>query len=170
MSGIRRGGRGHASYNTSLCWGKGIKTFLCRHMRYAPGPRSTKGFFLSLPCPLRQCGYPHQPLSFISSGNVMLLMLVTNEEKNFPGFRANYSPIPQTTLSKSNLFWTAVSSLWNISTGHERLEMCDLNVCWEKNATAAEILRLPNVSSPEITVIIFQSVDNNNSNCVKGQI
>uniref|UniRef100_A0A3Q2XI57 ST14 transmembrane serine protease matriptase b n=1 Tax=Haplochromis burtoni TaxID=8153 RepID=A0A3Q2XI57_HAPBU len=46
-----------------------------------------------------QCGYPHQPLSFISSGNVMLLMLVTNEEKNFPGFRANYSPIPQTTLN-----------------------------------------------------------------------
>ncbi|XP_039878647.1 suppressor of tumorigenicity 14 protein homolog [Simochromis diagramma] len=46
-----------------------------------------------------QCGYPHQPLSFISSGNVMLLMLVTDEEKNFPGFRANYSPIPQTTLN-----------------------------------------------------------------------
>uniref|UniRef100_A0A3Q4MLC3 ST14 transmembrane serine protease matriptase b n=1 Tax=Neolamprologus brichardi TaxID=32507 RepID=A0A3Q4MLC3_NEOBR len=46
-----------------------------------------------------QCGYPDQSLSFISSGNVMLLMLVTNEEKNFPGFRANYSPIPQTTLN-----------------------------------------------------------------------
>lgn len=165
MSGIRRG-RGHASYNASLCWEKATR-FLCRHMRYAPGPRSTKVSFC-LPFPLRQCGYPDQSLSFISSGNVMLLMLVTNEEKNFPGFRANYSPIPQTTLSKSNLFWTAVRSLWNISTGHERLEMCDLNVCWEKNATAAEILRLPNVS--EITVIIFQSVHNNNSNCVKGQI
>ncbi|XP_008316134.1 suppressor of tumorigenicity 14 protein homolog [Cynoglossus semilaevis] len=41
-----------------------------------------------------QCGYPHHSLSFISSGNVMLLTLVTNEDKNFPGFRANYSQIP----------------------------------------------------------------------------
>lgn len=41
-----------------------------------------------------QCGYPHDSLSFTSSGNVMLLTLVTSEEKNFPGFRANYSQIP----------------------------------------------------------------------------
>ncbi|XP_037833029.1 ST14 transmembrane serine protease matriptase b isoform X2 [Kryptolebias marmoratus] len=41
-----------------------------------------------------QCGYPHESLSFLSSGHVMLLMLVTNEEKNFPGFRAAYSQIP----------------------------------------------------------------------------
>lgn len=41
-----------------------------------------------------QCGYPQGSLSFISSGNVMLVMLVTNEEKNFPGFRAFYSQIP----------------------------------------------------------------------------
>lgn len=167
MSGIRRGGRGHASYNASLCWEKALKRFCADTCVMHPAPGALKVSFC-LPFPLRQCGYPDQSLSFISSGNVMLLMLVTNEEKNFPGFRANYSPIPQTTLSKSNLFRTAVRSLWNISTGHERLEMCDLNVCWKKNATAAEILRLPNVS--EITVIIFQSVHNNNSNCVKGQI
>ncbi|TKS76486.1 Suppressor of tumorigenicity 14 protein [Collichthys lucidus] len=43
-----------------------------------------------------QCGYPHGSLSFLSSGNVMLLTLVTSEEKNFPGFRANYSQIPVT--------------------------------------------------------------------------
>uniref|UniRef100_A0A3Q3WE32 Uncharacterized protein n=1 Tax=Mola mola TaxID=94237 RepID=A0A3Q3WE32_MOLML len=43
---------------------------------------------------LRQCGYPHDSLSFLSSGNVMLLTLVTSEEKNFPGFRASYSQIP----------------------------------------------------------------------------
>ncbi|KAK9514688.1 hypothetical protein VZT92_025384 [Zoarces viviparus] len=41
-----------------------------------------------------QCGYPHDSLSFLSSGNVLLLLLVTSEEKNFPGFRANYSQIP----------------------------------------------------------------------------
>ncbi|CAL1605255.1 unnamed protein product [Knipowitschia caucasica] len=40
-----------------------------------------------------QCGYPHHSLSFLSSGNVMLLTLVTNNERNFPGFRANYSQI-----------------------------------------------------------------------------
>ncbi|XP_011620138.2 suppressor of tumorigenicity 14 protein homolog [Takifugu rubripes] len=43
-----------------------------------------------------QCGYPHGSLSFLSSGNVMLLTLLSNEEKNFPGFRANYSQIPLT--------------------------------------------------------------------------
>ncbi|XP_038579389.1 suppressor of tumorigenicity 14 protein homolog isoform X2 [Micropterus salmoides] len=43
-----------------------------------------------------QCGYPRDSLSFVSSGNVMLLILVTSEEKNFPGFMANYSQIPQT--------------------------------------------------------------------------
>ncbi|XP_068588278.1 ST14 transmembrane serine protease matriptase b [Cebidichthys violaceus] len=41
-----------------------------------------------------QCGYPHDSLSFLSSGNVLLLVLITSEEKNFPGFRANYSQIP----------------------------------------------------------------------------
>ncbi|XP_069572721.1 ST14 transmembrane serine protease matriptase b [Brachyistius frenatus] len=40
-----------------------------------------------------QCGYPHGSLSFLSSGNVMLLTLLTSEEKNFPGFRANFSQI-----------------------------------------------------------------------------
>uniref|UniRef100_A0A3Q4B5H5 Uncharacterized protein n=1 Tax=Mola mola TaxID=94237 RepID=A0A3Q4B5H5_MOLML len=44
--------------------------------------------------PIEQCGYPHDSLSFLSSGNVMLLTLVTSEEKNFPGFRASYSQIP----------------------------------------------------------------------------
>nr|XP_046172952.1 ST14 transmembrane serine protease matriptase b [Oncorhynchus gorbuscha] len=43
-----------------------------------------------------KCGYytRNEPLSFISSGNVMLLTLVTNKEKNFPGFRATYSQVP----------------------------------------------------------------------------
>ncbi|XP_067279127.1 ST14 transmembrane serine protease matriptase b [Pseudorasbora parva] len=43
-----------------------------------------------------KCGYllPNEKLIFISSGNVMLVTLVTNEEKNFPGFRAIYSQIP----------------------------------------------------------------------------
>lgn len=44
--------------------------------------------------PCRQCGYPHESLSFLSSGNVLLLTLMTDGEKNFPGFRANYSQIP----------------------------------------------------------------------------
>ncbi|XP_072305550.1 suppressor of tumorigenicity 14 protein homolog isoform X2 [Eucyclogobius newberryi] len=40
-----------------------------------------------------QCGYPHHSLSYLSSGNVMLLTLVTDHEKHFPGFGANYSQI-----------------------------------------------------------------------------
>uniref|UniRef100_A0A672ZZ38 Suppression of tumorigenicity 14b n=1 Tax=Sphaeramia orbicularis TaxID=375764 RepID=A0A672ZZ38_9TELE len=47
-----------------------------------------------------RCGYPHDSLSFVSSGNVLLLTLVTNKEKNFPGFRANYSQIPATCGGK----------------------------------------------------------------------
>uniref|UniRef100_A0A671RXS1 Suppressor of tumorigenicity 14 protein homolog n=1 Tax=Sinocyclocheilus anshuiensis TaxID=1608454 RepID=A0A671RXS1_9TELE len=45
---------------------------------------------------VEKCGYrlPGEKLIFISSGNVMLVTLVTNEEKNFPGFRAFYSQIP----------------------------------------------------------------------------
>ncbi|XP_042080397.1 suppressor of tumorigenicity 14 protein-like [Haplochromis burtoni] len=41
-----------------------------------------------------QCGNPQKSLSFFSSGNVMLLTLVTNEKENFPGFEASYSQIP----------------------------------------------------------------------------
>uniref|UniRef100_A0A8C1WRC6 Suppression of tumorigenicity 14b n=1 Tax=Cyprinus carpio TaxID=7962 RepID=A0A8C1WRC6_CYPCA len=45
---------------------------------------------------VEKCGYrlPDEKLVFISSGNVMLVTLVTNEEKNFPGFRAFYFQIP----------------------------------------------------------------------------
>ncbi|KAK2898169.1 ST14 transmembrane serine protease matriptase b isoform X1 [Channa argus] len=51
-----------------------------------------------------QCGYPHGSLSFLSSGNVMLLSLVTSAKKNFPGFRANYSQIPLTDQSCGGSF------------------------------------------------------------------
>ncbi|XP_061540534.1 suppressor of tumorigenicity 14 protein-like isoform X3 [Phycodurus eques] len=40
------------------------------------------------------CGIPHRSLSFVSSGSVMLVTLVTNEAKNFPGFIANFSQVP----------------------------------------------------------------------------
>ncbi|XP_061841495.2 suppressor of tumorigenicity 14 protein-like [Nerophis lumbriciformis] len=39
------------------------------------------------------CGFPHRSLSFVSSGSVMLLTLVTDQQKNFPGFRATYSQV-----------------------------------------------------------------------------
>ncbi|KAJ8342421.1 hypothetical protein SKAU_G00323490 [Synaphobranchus kaupii] len=44
-----------------------------------------------------KCGHyaPNEPLTFISSENVMLLTLVTNKDKNFPGFRAKFTQIPQ---------------------------------------------------------------------------
>uniref|UniRef100_A0A672K6N5 Suppressor of tumorigenicity 14 protein homolog n=1 Tax=Sinocyclocheilus grahami TaxID=75366 RepID=A0A672K6N5_SINGR len=44
-----------------------------------------------------ECGFysPSNPLTFISSRNVMLVTLVTNEEGNFPGFRARVTQISQ---------------------------------------------------------------------------
>uniref|UniRef100_A0A667XAX5 Suppressor of tumorigenicity 14 protein homolog n=1 Tax=Myripristis murdjan TaxID=586833 RepID=A0A667XAX5_9TELE len=43
------------------------------------------------------CGYysPSDPLTYLSSRNVMLVTLVTNEKKSFPGFRAHVSQIPR---------------------------------------------------------------------------
>ncbi|KAI7796445.1 ST14 transmembrane serine protease matriptase b [Triplophysa rosa] len=43
-----------------------------------------------------KCGsrLPSERFIFMSSGNVMLVTLVSNEEKNFPGFRAFYSQVP----------------------------------------------------------------------------
>ncbi|XP_028275698.1 ST14 transmembrane serine protease matriptase a [Parambassis ranga] len=41
------------------------------------------------------CGYfsPSEPLTFVSSGNVMLVTMATNDQKNYPGFRAQVSQI-----------------------------------------------------------------------------
>ncbi|KAK9521210.1 hypothetical protein VZT92_021034 [Zoarces viviparus] len=41
------------------------------------------------------CGYysPSEPLAFLSSGNVMLVTMASNNEKNYPGFRAKVSQI-----------------------------------------------------------------------------
>lgn len=41
------------------------------------------------------CGYysPSEPLTFLSSGNVMLVTMATNEYKNYPGFRAQVSQV-----------------------------------------------------------------------------
>ncbi|XP_044060073.1 ST14 transmembrane serine protease matriptase a [Siniperca chuatsi] len=41
------------------------------------------------------CGYysPSEPLTFLSSGNVMLVTMASNDRKNYPGFRATVSQI-----------------------------------------------------------------------------
>uniref|UniRef100_A0A3B5BNQ2 Suppression of tumorigenicity 14 n=1 Tax=Stegastes partitus TaxID=144197 RepID=A0A3B5BNQ2_9TELE len=41
------------------------------------------------------CGYysPSEPLAFLSSGNVMLVTMATNDKNNFPGFRAQISQV-----------------------------------------------------------------------------
>ncbi|KAL3975054.1 hypothetical protein ACER0C_023680 [Sarotherodon galilaeus] len=88
-----------------------------------------------------QCGDSEKPLSFISSGNVMLLTLVTNEEINFPGFKANYSQIPVTKLncggtltedkgSFSSPFFPSnyppsTSCVWNIEVAKEKFVKVD---------------------------------------------
>ncbi|XP_077397964.1 ST14 transmembrane serine protease matriptase a [Festucalex cinctus] len=41
------------------------------------------------------CGYysPSEPLTFLSSGNVMLVTMATNQAQNYPGFRAQVSQV-----------------------------------------------------------------------------
>ncbi|GAA6235702.1 suppressor of tumorigenicity 14 protein [Lates japonicus] len=41
------------------------------------------------------CGYysPSEPLTFLSSGNVMLVTMATNDKENYPGFRAKVSQV-----------------------------------------------------------------------------
>ncbi|XP_068569925.1 ST14 transmembrane serine protease matriptase a [Cebidichthys violaceus] len=45
------------------------------------------------------CGYysPSEPLAFLSSGNVMLVTMASNNENNYPGFRAKISQIRRGT-------------------------------------------------------------------------
>lgn len=47
----------------------------------------------------RLCGHfaPNDPQTFMTSGNVMLVTMATNEEMNYPGFRAQVSQIPKTS-------------------------------------------------------------------------
>ncbi|XP_030622033.1 ST14 transmembrane serine protease matriptase a [Chanos chanos] len=81
-----------------------------------------------------KCGYysPSDPLTFISSGNVMLVTLVTNDKHNYPGFRASVSQISQdsrdlscggklrgtkgtfTSPNYPNYYPPLVSCLWDI--------------------------------------------------------
>lgn len=83
-----------------------------------------------------QCGYPHQSLSYLSSENVMLLTLVTNEDKNYPGFSANYSQVPLKQNECGGLLTTGkgvfsspfypsnyppqISCTWKIETSEEK--------------------------------------------------
>uniref|UniRef100_A0A3Q1EXS1 ST14 transmembrane serine protease matriptase a n=1 Tax=Acanthochromis polyacanthus TaxID=80966 RepID=A0A3Q1EXS1_9TELE len=39
------------------------------------------------------CYSPSEPLTFLSSGNVMLVTMATNEKQNYPGFRAKVSQV-----------------------------------------------------------------------------
>uniref|UniRef100_A0A3P9PTV5 ST14 transmembrane serine protease matriptase a n=1 Tax=Poecilia reticulata TaxID=8081 RepID=A0A3P9PTV5_POERE len=43
---------------------------------------------------------PSEPLTFYSSGNVMLVTMATNDKYNFPGFRAYVSQVPPTCSTK----------------------------------------------------------------------
>ncbi|XP_076850291.1 ST14 transmembrane serine protease matriptase a [Brachyhypopomus gauderio] len=50
-----------------------------------------------------KCGIYHQNslLNFLSSGNVMLVALITNEDGNYPGFRAQVSQVAKATSKES---------------------------------------------------------------------
>lgn len=55
--------------------------------------------------PYRMCGYysPSEPLTFLSSSNVMLVTMATNDKKNYPGFRAQVSQIKRGSKGNSYL-------------------------------------------------------------------
>lgn len=59
----------------------------------------------------RMCGYysPSEPLTFLSSRNVMLVMMATNEKKNYPGFRAQVSQVRRGSQGKNHPLgeWTS---------------------------------------------------------------
>lgn len=50
------------------------------------------------------CGYysPSEPLAFLSSGNVMLVTMATNANKNYPGFRATVSQIYRSSKGRNS--------------------------------------------------------------------
>uniref|UniRef100_A0A665VJL6 Suppressor of tumorigenicity 14 protein homolog n=1 Tax=Echeneis naucrates TaxID=173247 RepID=A0A665VJL6_ECHNA len=99
-----------------------------------------------------QCGYPHKSLTFLSSGNVMLLTLVTSEEKEFPGFRVNYAQIPLTeqecggtlTENKGTLstpffpsnYPPKTSCVWNIEVPQENFVKVQFNRFFIGNESA----------------------------------
>lgn len=60
----------------------------------------------------RLCGYhsPSEPLTFLSSGNVMLVTMATNDKKNYPGFRAQVSQVKRGSPGKTA---SSVSDEWS---------------------------------------------------------
>lgn len=63
----------------------------------------------------RLCGYhsPSEPLTFLSSGNVMLVTMATNDKKNYPGFRAQVSQVKRGGPGKTGFFsewWTKLTN------------------------------------------------------------
>lgn len=63
----------------------------------------------------RMCGYysPSEPLTFLSSGNVMLVTMATDERNNYPGFRAQVSQVPRGSKGEN---WGFAESSWKPKT------------------------------------------------------
>lgn len=53
----------------------------------------------------RLCGYhsPSEPMTFLSSGNVMLVTMATDDKKNYPGFMAQVSQVKRGSPGKSGV-------------------------------------------------------------------
>lgn len=53
----------------------------------------------------RLCGYhaPSEPMTYMSSGNVMLITMATNDKKNYPGFRAQISQMRRGDRGKTGV-------------------------------------------------------------------
>lgn len=53
----------------------------------------------------RLCGYhsPSEPMTYVSSGNVMLVTMATNDKNDYPGFRAQVSQVRRGDRGKTGV-------------------------------------------------------------------
>lgn len=71
----------------------------------------------------RLCGYhsPSEPMTYVSSGNVMLITMATNDKKNYPGFRAQISQVRRGDRGKTGVlreWWLKLTPTLSLFTVH----------------------------------------------------
>lgn len=91
------------------------------------------------------CGYysPSEPLTFLSSRNVMLVMMATNEKKNYPGFRAQVSQVRRGSQGKNHPLGERTSFYFpwilNISTNESIILFNRHNMWWSADRGKGEV-------------------------------
>uniref|UniRef100_A0A665V929 Suppressor of tumorigenicity 14 protein homolog n=1 Tax=Echeneis naucrates TaxID=173247 RepID=A0A665V929_ECHNA len=86
------------------------------------------------------CGYysPSEPLTFLSSGNVMLVTMATNERKNYPGFRATVSQVKRTSCGGRLMGQTGNFSSPNFPNYYPPRTLCQ----WSIEVPAGKVVKV----------------------------